>query len=205
VSGKVHPAGLVLFDASGSITDREPASMLAVLYAMDRGNCLSGEHVTNIVSTNPIRAVIHSGSFVGIFWAVPEKRETPVILAHRCSLKEAEPYGGMRTCPHGHHEVWEHWRGGTKGRPDAAASLIATSEYEEWPRGRIVYDAERDRFIIYADGQILRRHDLLAAIHERFGLPRGCAEARPDDHYRGARRLARGRRCDPDRAPWRGV
>ena len=25
-------------------------------------------------------------------------------------MKEAEPYGAMLTCPHGHYDVWEQWR-----------------------------------------------------------------------------------------------
>ena len=67
--------------------------------------------------------------------------------------------------------------------------LVSVSEYEEWPRGRIVYASESGRFIIYADALILRRLALLATIHERFGLPPGRTEAKRDSHYRGARRL----------------
>lgn len=145
--------------------------------------------MTDIVSINSIGTVIQTETFVGIFWVVLEKGAAPTLLVHRCSLKEAEPYGAMRSCPHGHHDVWELWRGDTRRRPATATALIAASEYEEWPRGRIVYDADRDRFIVYADAQILQRRDLLAAIHERFGLPTSRTEAKRDNHYRRARRL----------------
>ncbi len=64
---------------------------------------------------------------------------------------------------------------------------IAGSEYKEWPRGRIVYDTESDRFILYADAQILRDPTLMATIHERFGLPMDRIDAKSDSHYRCTR------------------
>jgi hypothetical protein len=133
----------------------------------------------------------HANSFVGIFWAVPEQGSAAILLEHRCSLKEAEPYGSMLTCPHGHYEIWEQWRKSIGASGAGAAPLIAMSEYEEWPRGRIVYDTESNRFILYADAQILRRPPLIAAIHERFGLPTDRTDAKWDSHYRSTRRLGR--------------
>jgi len=135
------------------------------------------------------RTMPPADSFVGIFWAVQEQGSAAILLEHRCSLNEAEPYGSMLTCPHGHYDVWEQWRKGIDIRRAAAASLIAMCEYEEWPRGRIVYDTESERFVLYADAQILRRPALMAAIHERFGLPTDRADAKPDNHYRSTRRL----------------
>jgi hypothetical protein len=91
----------------------------------------------------------------------------------------------MLTCPHGHYEVWEKWRKAGGG------PAIAASEYEEWPRGRIVYDRERYRFILYADQQILRDPALMNAIRERFGLAMDRTDQKWDDHYRSTRRLKR--------------
>ncbi len=83
-----------------------------------------------------------SRSFVGIFWAVQEKGRAASLLEHRCSLKEAEPYGEMLTCPHGHYEVWEQWQKDAKLVRAGFASPVMISEYEEWPRGRIVKPAQ---------------------------------------------------------------
>ena len=124
---------------------------------------------------------------MGIFWAVQEPGSAAVLLDHRCSLEEAEPYGNMLTCPHGHYEVWEQWR------KAGGRAVIVASEYEEWPRGRIVYDTESDRFILYADAQILRDQTLINAIHERFGLPMERTDRKRDHHYRSKRRLSRPR------------
>lgn len=126
-------------------------------------------------------------SFVGIFWAIQEQGEAASIVDHRCSLKEAEAYGTMLTCPHGHYEVWEQWR------KAGGRAAIAESEYEGWPRGRIVYDTESDRFILYADAQILRDRTLMAEIHEKFRLPIDRTDAKWDNHYQRTRRLSRPR------------
>jgi hypothetical protein len=135
----------------------------------------------------------HSESFVGIFWAVQEKGSAAVILDHRCPISEAEPYGDMLTCPHGHYEAWEQWRKNARNDRSGLAFLIATDEYEEWPRGRIVYSSPHDHFVLYADAQILSRPDLLTIIHEKFGLPADrtqITQTKRDSHYVSSRRLA---------------
>jgi hypothetical protein len=133
-----------------------------------------------------------SHSFVGIFWAVQPKGLAAVLLDHRCPISEAEPYGDMLTCPHGHYEVWERWQNTSGSDRPGLRSLIATAEYEEWPRGRIVYSSPEDHFVLYADSQILKNPDLLATIRERFGLPAdGTKETLPktDSHYISTRRI----------------
>jgi hypothetical protein len=129
---------------------------------------------------------------VGIFWAVQEKGSAAVLLDHRCPISEAEPYGDMLTCPHGHYEVWEEWRKNASNDRPGLNFLIATDEYEEWPRGRIVYSSPHERFVLYADAQILRRPDLLTIIYERFGLSADgtqVTEPKRDSHYVSTRRL----------------
>jgi hypothetical protein len=126
-----------------------------------------------------------SNAFVGLFWAIQDQGSPATLLDHRCSLKEAAPYGTMLTCPHGHYEVWEQWRE-ARGR-----AAIVAFEYEEWPRGRIVYSTEHERFILYADTQILRDPALMTAIYARFGLSIERTDPKRDNHYRSTRRLKR--------------
>jgi hypothetical protein len=130
-----------------------------------------------------------SHSFVGIFWAVEEKGSAAVLLDHRCPIAEAEPYGDMLTCPHGHYEVWEQWRKDARNGRSGLDLLVATDEYEEWPRGRVVYSSPHDRFVVYADAQILCRPDLLTIVHERFGLRADGGQTMRDSHYVSTRRL----------------
>lgn len=146
----------------------------------------------SLVPMNEAQLATLSHSFVGIFWAVQQKGSAPILLDHRCMISQAEPYGDMLTCPHGHYEVWEQWRKTTSKDRSGLDSLIATDEYEEWPRGRIVYSSPHDRFVIYADEQILSRPNLLTIIYERFGLKSDqtrVTKPKRDTHYISTKRL----------------
>ena len=127
---------------------------------------------------------------LGIFWAIADATGQPHLLAHLCPLPDAEPYGDCLTCLAGHHQVWERWR---RGRPKPPlpqlAPLIARGEYEDWPRGRIVYECAPDRFVIYADHQLLTSL-WLAQIIGHFHLPPKRTTARSDLHYRSKRAIS---------------
>ena len=132
---------------------------------------------------------LSSVSSVGIFWAVQSTGSKPFLLDHRCSLREAELYGRMLTCAHGHYDVWEEWREGMPPCPERIAQVVAISEYEEWPRGRIVYNPTEEQFTLYADSQILARPELVEELHEKFGLPPNRTLRKTDEHYRSKREL----------------
>ena len=55
-------------------------------------------------------------------------------------------------------------------------------EYEDWPRGRIVFDRSRDLFIIYADRKLLTPA-MIARIEAQFHLPVDRTEVESDWHY----------------------
>src|SRR5260370_23008397 len=74
---------------------------------------LAGQVTNGLYKSDAAAAQIDS--FVGIFWAIPKDGPAVILLDHRCLLEEAEPYGSMLTCPHGHHEVWE--QAPERGRP----------------------------------------------------------------------------------------
>jgi hypothetical protein len=125
---------------------------------------------------------------VGIFWAIQRPPNIPQLLTLECNLEKAELYGDMLTCSLGHYDVWSEWQ--VNGPPDPTLrSVIASNEYEEWPRGRIVYDTKSSRFILYADRQILCRPELLDALRAEFQLPKRRTETKPDGHYRSTRKL----------------
>jgi hypothetical protein len=101
------------------------------------------------------------------------------------SLAEAEPYGDFLTHPSGHYEVWSRWQE-RRAAPSAVQSIfqeIAGREYEDFPRGRIVYQIKTDRFILYADRRLQQEHTI-ANIAEKFGLAPGTFVVRSDAHYR---------------------
>jgi hypothetical protein len=65
------------------------------------------------------------------------------LLAAGCPLDQAEPYGNCLTYGPGHYETWAHWRRDRTVEP-ALRALVRSYEYEDWPRGRIVFDQSRD-------------------------------------------------------------
>jgi hypothetical protein len=107
-------------------------------------------------------------------------------MAHRCALAAAEEYGDFITCPHGHYEVWEGWR-----TRRAADLIVRDAEYEEWPRGRVVFNSIKGQFIVYADKQIPQGE--LQRVPEYFGIPAGRVVFMTDDHYQSTRSLQTGR------------
>ncbi|MBM1172844.1 hypothetical protein [Microvirga arabica] len=106
------------------------------------------------------------------------------LVTDATDLAHAEPYLHFLTYPGAHYEVWERWRSlgpaglAKRGLP----KLIAWHEYEEFPRGRIVFDTETDTFIIYADRR-LQGADQVEAIRRAFGLEHATMVVRSDAHY----------------------
>ena len=122
---------------------------------------------------------------VGIFWGIPESRSSWTLLIDSTSLEEAEPYGDFLTHPRGHYEMWEQWKERHVVPPVGKSVLQAIDghEYEDFPRGRIVYEVKSKRFIVYAD-QRLQQKSIVAEIANKFGLMPGAFVVRSDAHYR---------------------
>jgi hypothetical protein len=59
-------------------------------------------------------------------------------------------------------------------------------EYEEHPRGRVVFNTETDRFRIYADRCILKRLSVIGRIIKMMHLRADETDVNTDDHYRCA-------------------
>jgi len=109
---------------------------------------------------------------VGIFWLLEDGR----LLLDSTALAEAEHYGDCITHPRSHIDTWAELQRCGVVRTDV--------EYEEPPRGRVVYDADKDRFVIYADRCILRRKKSLRQIMRELNLPQNQTETSSDLHYR---------------------
>ena len=106
---------------------------------------------------------------LGIFWLVQTTEAEPRLLAAGCPLDQAEPYGDCLTYGPSHYETWAHWRRDRTVEP-ALRALARSCEYEDWPRGGIVFDRSRDQFILYADRKLLTP-ETIARIATQFQLP----------------------------------
>jgi hypothetical protein len=118
---------------------------------------------------------------LGIFWVAQTSNGKARLLTAGCPLDQAEPYGDCLTYGPGHYETWAHWRRGRTVEP-ALRALVRSYEYEDWPRGRIVFDRSRDLFIIYADRKLLTPATI-ARIAAQFHLPAERTETQSDWHY----------------------
>jgi hypothetical protein len=90
-------------------------------------------------------------------------------------LNEAEPYRDHRDHPRSHIDVWEQLQ--------RIGKAPRESEYEEFPRGRVIYDSASATFTLFTDKCILERKDLIAQIKDALHLPKSTKLA-TDGHYR---------------------
>ena len=118
---------------------------------------------------------------VGIFWLVGNGPAGARLLAEGCSVKAAEPYGDCLTFADGHYDVWARWRK-ARGDDRALQGLVRSWEYEDWPRGRIVFDRAKGRFILYADRRLLLP-ETLDLIRKRFSIASENSIVETDQHY----------------------
>jgi hypothetical protein len=126
--------------------------------------------------------------YVGPYWLVQDGSGIVLLIAHRCALADAEKYGDFLTSPHGHYDLWEGWRTGRP--PDGLAAIVREAEYEEWPRGRVVFNFIRGQFVVYGDRQVFE-HELQHRVLEYFGISADQVEFSKDGHYQSTRSLHR--------------
>ena len=99
---------------------------------------------------------------IGLFFIVRVE-----LLLHSCKLAEGEPYGDFLNYPFSHDKVWwEHYR------------KSYNVDFDYYPRGRIVYNKEKQHYILYFDVCI---EDEAEEMQSRF-LTTTCHMSR-DDHY----------------------
>lgn len=120
---------------------------------------------------------------VGIFWRVAQEAGSKLVC-HVVSLEEADPYGDFLTHPTGHYEIWEGWKqaGVMALKSMGLPPEIAFTEYEDHPRGRVVYNSVSREFTIYADRRLQGRKTI-ADLAELFGIERSKFVVRSDSHY----------------------
>jgi hypothetical protein len=104
-----------------------------------------------------------------------------MITIGRCSSS----CGGLSIAAAGHYDVWSEWQklNATALAKQAIPQAVAYHEYEDFPRGRIVYHVKARQFIIYADRR-LQRPDILADIVNLFCISPSGFIVRSDAHYR---------------------
>ena len=95
---------------------------------------------------------VAAGGYVGVFWSVDGK-----LIWERVTRDQAEVYGEFLTS-RGHYSVWSDWQdlSAKERRIKDVPETVAFSEYEDHPRGRVVFHSASKTFIIYADRRLQR-------------------------------------------------
>lgn len=109
-------------------------------------------------------------SRVGIFWLLHD-----TLLTDCTPLSLAEDYGEFKIHSGNHISVWEKFQ--------QNGTAPSEMEYEEAPRGRVMYTTRTRQFIFLADRCILKRTDLVAKIKKEMHLPKST-KIGEDSHYR---------------------
>jgi hypothetical protein len=112
----------------------------------------------------------HAEPEVGIFWLVGRR-----LVLDTTPLHEAEAYGVCLNHVKSHIDRWSEMQ--------QEGIVPRDMEYEECPRGRVVYGTKAQEFTLLADRCILKSKSALARLLKRMHLPEGTI-IDVDLHYR---------------------
>jgi hypothetical protein len=108
---------------------------------------------------------------VGIFWLFRDR-----LILDATPISKAEPYGSALGHPTSHIDYWKRLR--------RTGAVPAEVEYEEPPRGRVVFEQREQRYHLYADKCILGRRDVVGRIMAAMNLLPDKTSKGRDEHYR---------------------
>lgn len=94
---------------------------------------------------------------VGIFWFFRGE-----IIADAIPVAEGDQYGKYVNNPLSHHDYWNALR--KKER------RLSAYEYDQVPRGRVVYDNEEDRYLVYGSERFVQDEAQKALVCSIFHL-----------------------------------
>jgi len=106
---------------------------------------------------------------VGIFWIFPNQ-----LLSFGVPYTTGETYGDFINTPAGHDETWEKLRKTSGKLPE---------DYTSYPRGRIVYRINDQKFLVYLNRKHIKDTKIKRRIIKEFRLPVDQIEFKHDSHY----------------------
>jgi|ERR1700722_12739267 len=108
---------------------------------------------------------------IGIFWVVGKR-----LLIDSTPVAKAEDYADFKIHGADHYTIWEKF----KQMGEVAQEL----EYDDVPRGRVMYNPKTDKYLLLADRCILKNPSLLNRIEAKMNLPDKKTDLDSDAHYR---------------------
>lgn len=108
---------------------------------------------------------------IGIFWFY---KNTVLGIAHDFDASQSDSLG-LIDSEYTHVDYWKYIK--------AQTPKLQYTEYEEIPRGRVIFDTKNDRAIVYLDKTLLTR-SAVDEIFKFFSLSENRAVLRTDPHYK---------------------
>ena len=107
---------------------------------------------------------------VGIFWIYKKQ-----VLADTVPWAEGESYGDHMNGLSDHYTFWPTLQ---RQRPE-----LRRYEYEQVPRGRVVYNTKTATFTVLGSERFIRDEAQRAMVLEAFHLPADQTRFKADEHY----------------------
>ena len=107
--------------------------------------------------------------YIGIFWLYENKS-----YIKTQKLKDIKAFNGYKDSDLSHYQEWNHIQ--------LKNSKFYIYEYEDIPRGRIVYDCNNDSFIIYTNPDLINTANQ-QLICEAFNIDIEKSVILEDEHY----------------------
>ena len=108
---------------------------------------------------------------IGIFWFLQKQ---VIGIAHPFNLNDADSIG-LIDSPYTHVDYWKNMQ--------SVYPELRHYEYEQIPRGRVVFDANKEKAIVYMDKKLFNTVTA-TKIYDFFDIDSENAIPRKDPHYR---------------------
>ena len=135
------------------------------------------------MTTGPVQPCADAGGKLGIFWVFRGQ-----LLSRTVSLTEAERRGNRLDSPLAHVSVWP----GLVAAHRKSRPLLSVLEYDEVPRGRVIFDIRTKTFVVYMDASLFCTTGsrtspvpkVAEALRTTFDLQGRAVRFATDPHYR---------------------
>ena len=107
---------------------------------------------------------------IGVFWIFENK-----VFSETQKLEDIKSINGFKDSDLSHYQVWDKIK--------TQHPKFYLYEYEDIPRGRVVYNIEENQFIIYCNENTLQEEISKKLILEKFQLLNINSIFKADEHY----------------------
>jgi len=107
---------------------------------------------------------------IGIFWIYKNK-----IYSKQINKNAIKAINGFKDTDFAHYQVWNEISSQNKD--------FYFYEYEDIPRGRVIYNIKNSQYIVYANNDIINSDEAKALIINGFNLKSDNVLFKYDEHY----------------------